>query len=110
MLSFLAERLSAQGRLIRNLIKNPKFWIILGIDILLLALAHYLAYAIRFESILRTPQLHQFAGLLPLILTIKIILFYIAGLYRGMWHYTSLPDDINIFFVSLISSLTNVSL
>ncbi len=110
MLSFLVDRLSAQGRLLRNLTKNPKFWIILGLDIFLLVLAHYLAYAIRFESMLRESQLHQFFTLLPLLLIIKVTLFYIAGLYRGMWRYTSLHDVINIFLVSLIASFTIVSL
>lgn len=110
MLSFVLERVISQSRLIRNLVKNPKFWIILGVDILLIVFAHYLAYAIRFESMLREPQLHQFSGLLPLLLVIKICFFYIAGLYRGMWRYTSLHDVINIFIVSLIASFTIISL
>lgn len=110
MTTIFFERISSQGRLFGNLVKNPKFWLILSIDILLVILAHYLAYAIRFESQLRDLYSRQFFGLLPMLLTIKIPLFYVAGLYRGMWRYTSLHDVINILVISIISSFTIISL
>ena len=56
-----------QCRLFGNLAKNPKFWLILGVDTLLVVLAHYLAYAIRFESVLSAVTLGQFFELLPLL-------------------------------------------
>ena len=110
MTSHLIERIISHGRLLRNLLQNPKFWLILGIDVFLVVLAHLLAYAIRFEFHLQPHRLDQFLGLLPVLLVIKIPLFYLAGLYRGMWRYTSLHDVLNIFTISLISSFTVVSL
>ena len=110
MFSYIVDSLATQGRLFRTLVKNPKFWFILGVDVLLVVLAHYLAYVLRFESHLKPDQLLRFAGLLPLILLIKIPLFYLSGLYRGMWRYTSLDDVIRIFFVSMASSLILVGL
>ena len=104
------DKISSQVRLLGNLVKNPKFWLILGGDILSIVLAHLLAYMIRFESHLQQPQLGQFLGILPLLLAVKIPFFYTGGLYRGMWRYTSLQDIINIFLVALLSSLTIVSL
>ena len=71
-------------------------WMQTTIGLLLLAA---LAYVLRFESHLKPDQLLRFAGLLPLILLVKIPLFYLCGLYRGMWRYTSLDDVIRIFFV-----------
>ena len=104
------DSIFTQCRLLGNLAKNPKFWLILGVDIILIVLAHYLAYAIRFESSLHGVTLRQFFELLPLLVGAKIPLFYIFGLYRGMWRYTNLHDIVTILTASLIASLTIVSL
>lgn len=85
--------------------KNPKFWLILCGDAVLVVLAHYLAYAIRFDSVLHgEPVFRQCTGLLPVILGIKIPTFYLFGLYRGMWRYTSLNDIVNIALATAFSS------
>ena len=110
MFSLVIDSLSAQGRLFRNLAKNRKFWIILGLDVLLVMLAHLLAYVLRFESNLNSDQLLRFFGLLPMLVLVKIPLFYLSGLYRGMWRYTSLDDVIRIFFVSVASTLILVGI
>lgn len=110
MFSHVIDSLSVQGRLFRNLAKNPKFWIILGLDVLLVILAHFLAYVLRFESNLNGDHLLRFFGLLPLLVLVKIPLFYLSGLYRGMWRYTSLDDVIRIFLVSVASTLILVGI
>ena len=110
MRSIFFEKIVSQSQLFGNLVKNPKFWLILCVDALLIVFAHYLAYVIRFESQLNNKHLQQFFELLPVLLIIKIGFFYIAGLYRGMWRYTSLHDVINIFIVSLIATFTVISL
>lgn len=99
-----------QVRLFRGLVKNLKFWLILSVDILLVILAHYLAYTIRFESFLQGTQLQHFFELLPFLLSVKIPLFYLFGLYRGMWRYTNLYDMTTILVASLVASCTIVSL
>lgn len=104
MISTIWNKTNAQRRLLRTLIANPKFWLVFCADAGLIVLAHYLAYAIRFESILHGQILRQFAGLLPLLLCIKIPSFYAFGLYRGMWRYTSLSDIFNILIATLFSS------
>ena len=106
----VVDSIVAQGRLLWSLAKNSKFWLILCVDIFLVILAHYLAYAIRFESPLYGERLWQFLELIPFLLSIKIPLFYAFGLYRGMWRYTNLHDIVIILIASLISSCTIVSL
>jgi FlaA1/EpsC-like NDP-sugar epimerase len=110
MLSKIFNKTIIHLKLFKNLTTNPKFWIILCLDTGLIILAHYLAYAIRFELNLSSQLLRQWAGLLPLILVVKIPSFYIFGLYRGMWRYTSLGDILNILIVSLFSSSVIISL
>lgn len=104
MLARVVNKLTTHVKLLRTLAKNPKFWVVLAVDALLIVLAHYLAYALRFETILKGTEVRQFASLLPLILGVKLPSFYMFGLYRGMWRYTSIADIINIFFATLFSS------
>jgi FlaA1/EpsC-like NDP-sugar epimerase len=105
-----ADKLHIHLHLFKNLVKNPKFWIVLCVDAALLALSHLLANAIRFELTLSNQLLRQSLALLPLLLLVKIPSFYIFGLYRGMWRYTSLNDIINILIVSLFSSSMLISM
>ena len=104
------DNISVQARLLWSLAKNPKFWLILCVDIFLVVVAHYLAYAIRFESPLHGERFWQFFELVPFLLSIKIPLFYIFGLYRGMWRYTNLHDIVIILTASFIASCTIISL
>ncbi len=102
-------KLHSHLQLFKNLVRNPKFWIILGIDILLLMVAFFGAYAIRFEFNPPPVFADQRLALLPLILCIKIPSFYCFGFYRGMWRFTTLSDVINILTASLFSSAVLIS-
>ncbi|MGD9949949.1 MAG: polysaccharide biosynthesis protein [Desulfobulbus sp.] len=104
MLQTLSDRLFVHIHLFKNLIRNPKFWIVVCTDILLLAIAHCLAYEVRFDFDIPQPYFQRLINLLPLILLIKIPSFYLFGLYRGMWRYTSFHDVINILTATLFSS------
>jgi FlaA1/EpsC-like NDP-sugar epimerase len=110
MHTLLADKLRTHLYLFKNLAINPKFWIVLCVDVALLVLSNLLANAIRFELTLSNQLLRQSLALLPLLLLVKIPSFYIFGLYRGMWRYTSLNDIINILIVSLFSSSLLISL
>lgn len=48
--------------------------------------------------------------LLPVVILIKIVIFYFFHGYRGMWRYTSLNDLFNIIKASVFSSLVIVFL
>lgn len=102
--------LLSQADLFRSLSRNPKFWLILVTDIILLLLAHYLAYVIRFADSLYGPAPFAYLPtasviLLPvLLLLVKIPVFYSVGLYRGMWRYTSYSDIFNIFRGTIYSA------
>jgi len=86
------------------------FFIILGIDLLLLTASLYLAYIIRFDFKLPHQHLALLYQMLPIVLIIKIISFYFFDLYRGMWRYTSLADLLNIIKASCVSTLVIVCL
>jgi len=76
--------------------RKLNFWIVLGVDLLLLAAAHLLAYMIRFDGAVPQEQRANIASVLGFLLPAKLALFHLFGLYRGMWRYTSLADLLNI--------------
>jgi len=88
-------------------LRKPTFWGILGLDVLLLLAAHFLAYLIRFEGNPGPVEWANIQLVLPVLVPFKIATFLFFGLYRGMWRYTSLVDLLNILkacvFVSFVS-------
>ncbi len=99
-----------QKIVLRNLIRNPHFWIILLLDLFLLVLAHYVAYYLRFDFSFTQQHVGVLVAFLPLILSVKILVFYFFGLYRGMWRYTGFNDILRIFWASIFSTLLVVAI
>lgn len=85
--------------------KRPNYYIVLVLDCLLIAVAHVLAYLIRFEGSIPAEHLGNMWTLLPCIAAGKIIVFHFFKLYRGMWRYTGLVDLLNILKAGVVSSL-----
>ena len=66
-------------------------------DVLMIPLAWYLAYWLRFnldtipEEFVRTATL-----VLPVVIICQSISYIVFGLYRGIWRFASLPDLVRI--------------
>lgn len=95
--------LHEQPRIFRTLVLSKNFWIVLLVDIMLIIMAHFLAYLVRFDWQIAW-WIPKIWGVLPFILITKIPIFYMFGLYRGMWRYTSTADLINITKAVCVSS------
>ncbi|MBU0698512.1 MAG: polysaccharide biosynthesis protein [Proteobacteria bacterium] len=85
------------------------FFVILGIDLLLLAASFYGAHLVRFEFNIPIETCLSIKWILPAVVTLKVIIFYFFDLYRGMWRYTSLADLFNIIKASTLSTLIIIS-
>jgi FlaA1/EpsC-like NDP-sugar epimerase len=83
--------------------------LILGVDVILVIGAWYLAYLVRFDFDIPDRQWVTFKKVLPLILIVKTVNFYFFDLYRGMWRYTSVSDLLNIIKAATVSSLIVIS-
>lgn len=106
MLAALKDRVVLHLSVARNLSRNPKFWLVWAVDICLLLLALYFSFLLRFEGGLTTSaNPEDYISLLPLIIIIKIPVFYFFGLYRGMWRYTSTDDLRNIVKATLLGAI-----
>ena len=74
----------------------------------LLGCALYGSFLLRFDFQIDARYTVLFWKTLPLVLLVKLAVFYWFDLYRGMWRYTSLNDLFNIIQASLLSSLVTI--
>lgn len=77
-------------------LRSRNFWLVLTADAALLILAHFLAYGFRFDFAPEPEQWANFRLLLPWLVSFKLAIFALFGLYRGMWRYTGLADLLNM--------------
>lgn len=105
MFSMIQSNILQHLSIAKNISRNFKFWIILATDISLLMLALYLSYMLRFEGSILPKQFEQFFSTLPIIIIIKLPVFYFFGLYQGMWRYTSTWDLANIVKATLVATV-----
>ena len=61
------------------------------LDLVLITVAYYTAYFLRFEGSIGQ-NLHMFLNSLPVVIACQILSFYIMGVYRGVWESTGLRD------------------
>ncbi len=80
-----------------------------ALDSILIGLSFTLAFLIRFDG-LPSPYDHVVAQSLPLLIPIKLGIFFYFGLYRGIWQYVGIPDLINIIKAVTLSSVVSVVL
>ena len=78
--------------------------IILVAHIVLIILAYALAFILRFEWQIPSPYLNLFISTLALIVIVKGMVFYLFGLYQGLWRYVSMEDLLNILKATIVSS------
>ena len=70
----------------------------------LLVLAQYLAFWIRFDGHIPAKEMNLFVGTAPMVLALRLLLFYPFRLYRGLWRYVSIQDLQSIAASVLLSS------
>jgi UDP-GlcNAc:undecaprenyl-phosphate/decaprenyl-phosphate GlcNAc-1-phosphate transferase len=66
-----------------------------AIDVLLVALAYYAAYRLRFEQTYAAEE-PLFVASLPLVVAAKMVAFAMLRTYQGLWRHTSLGDLVRL--------------
>ena len=61
-------------------------------DVVAAGLAWCAAYWLRFNLEIPEDYLREMLAQLPWVLGVHVALFWLLGLYRGLWRYASLPD------------------
>jgi len=75
------------------------------LDLVFICVAYYSAYLLRFQGSLLTSNLQLIEKSLVWLILIKISVFYLFGLYRGVWKYISVSDLITAFKAVTLASV-----
>ncbi|MDB4470732.1 polysaccharide biosynthesis protein [Deltaproteobacteria bacterium] len=81
-----------------------RFSLILLIQVLIILSALYFSYALRFDFVIGKYWSRALV-LVPALLTIKLLVFWAFGLFKGWWRYVSMPDLVQILKANLVASL-----
>lgn len=79
------------------------------IDTVLIILAFYLAFYLRFEGIIPAQHLQQFIDNIITVAIIKIFVFYYFKLYKSLWQYASIEELMQITVAVTISNAAVIS-
>lgn len=74
-------------------------------DMVLFAMALYGSYLIRYEMLPEPVPFWQIFQLLLWIVPLKVLIFFLFGLYQGMWRYTSVRDFWALGRACLVSTI-----
>jgi len=61
-------------------------------DVMLAGAAFVVAHYLRFEEGLTVVQEAQMVEALPLVVAAKVLVFYVMGLYQGIWRHAGTPE------------------
>lgn len=96
--------------MMRKALFNRNFFIMLALDVVLLATSWLLAYGLRFELQVPVKFIDEMLALLPIVVSVQIACLYGFDVYRGMWRFTSVGDLLNILKALALSTLVIVLL
>ena len=76
--------------------------LVVVIHLVLIGLANYLAFWLRFDGAIPDWAMDLFVQTLPILVVIRMLMFVPFRLYQGMWQYTSIWDFKNIIASSVL--------
>ncbi|MEJ2050986.1 MAG: polysaccharide biosynthesis protein, partial [Calditrichota bacterium] len=78
--------------------------ILLPLDVILIVFSYFMAYQLRFDWQVPSMEYFIFLKCLPIILFVRIISFYIFGIYKNLWKYVGIKDLIAIISACTVST------
>ena len=80
-------------------------WMALVHDVVAAMIAWYLAYWLRFNTEIPQYNIPNMVGAMLWVVPLQAVVFFGAGMYRGMWRYASVPDLQRIALAVVLSTL-----
>ena len=80
------------------------------LDVVLIVLAYWSAYAIKFEPFSDSPAWKLFLRTLPVLVIVRLGAFLMFGVYRGIWRYTSMDDLITFAKAVVAGSIVSMTI
>jgi len=78
------------------------------LDVILIILSYWCAYAIKFGPFSGSLAWRLFIRTLPVLVFVKMSVFLVMGVYRGLWRYTSIGDLIVFLKAVILSSVASL--
>lgn len=83
--------------------------VLVMLDFILISFAYYLSYRLRFDGLEFSFYFQVFLKSLPVIIGCKIIVFFLMGIYRGLWGFISTNDVYLYMRASIVASLASIA-
>jgi len=82
--------------MVKSIVINSRRPLIVGIHIVLIVVANYLAFWIRFDGVITDEVKSLFMKMIPWLVVIRGLTFVPLQLYKGLWRYTGIWDLRNV--------------
>jgi FlaA1/EpsC-like NDP-sugar epimerase len=93
--------------LVNNVHRYASKWLVLAIDVFLIAVAFVMSYFIRFNLTFEF-DIEKLIMQFPVVIVISLISFLVIGSYRGVVRHTGVRDVYNIFNAICLSSIFTI--
>ncbi len=90
--------------LARRLTGDRPHLLVVGATLLIFAASFVLAWLLRFEFAIPSVETTFMRGALPFVLGVKLLVFFVAGVYRILWAYIGIRDVWSILRASLVAT------
>jgi len=87
---------------------NNLYWrnrYFLPLDWVLISVAVWLAFCLRFETLYPSEFIQTWHVYLPLVLLVRPLLFYFFGLYSRLWRYASVQEIVDVIAAVMTGSI-----
>ncbi len=91
-----AAATSPGGVFIQTVFMHKRRMVEVAIDFALICGAYIAAHVLRFEHFLNADLQQLILQSLPLVVLVQLAIFFLCGLYRGVWRYVGLADLVTI--------------
>jgi UDP-GlcNAc:undecaprenyl-phosphate GlcNAc-1-phosphate transferase len=85
-----------QGPIARGLVTYGRFGAEIALDVLLLTVGYYLAFALRFDGVAQNLWLPPFVDTVALVVALELASLVLFGAYRTLWRFITLADVLNV--------------
>ena len=98
------------GPIARELVTFGRFGAEIAFDVVLLSVAYYLAFVLRFEGFTQNVWLYLFVQTVPLVVALQLGSLVLFGAYRTLWRFITLADVLNVLKALAIANIAAAGL
>lgn len=96
------------ARAVLEQLVRKRVLLVIGLDCILICVAYIAAHLLRFEGVMPRTFVPIVLSTLPVLIAVKLGLFYLLGVYRRDWQEIGLLDLVTLLKTSLMGSLVTV--